>query len=343
MPIMSPALAAGQQMARQFKQNKLSELEFTQGQYDDEKNRLNASPHFGPDYSGYSNERDYLNGLNRQGQIAGLRSQLSGKGPLQVNHTYAGTNFAMRPSLSALGSAAGRTPVAMNDESDNSAYFARQHALRRMELENNVLEDAQNERAGVDNAYRVHQRGDIYRDEALRNAATAGDAAASQAKNAYFGTEPIRQDQRFESDALARDKGYYDPAVAAATIKAQGDVTKAGLDRDREKSAALKAYSDLIKTQAGIPTTIQEKDPNSGVNFFGYQWGQKTVEKPNPQYAAGEQAIEDTRRVLGLGDQEQEGQGNELSQDDLAAFAQENGMSLDEAMKLAQQHGYTIR
>ena len=334
--MLNQAQIAAQNMQRQFKQNKLDELEYTQGQYDDERDRLNASPHFGPDYSGYSNEHDYIGGLNRQGQIAGLRSQLSGKGPLKVNHTYAGTDFAMRPSLSALSSAAGRTPVADNDESDNAGYYIRQNAIREGQLRNNILEDAQNERALAFNPYRVAERGDVVRSENLKNARTAGDAAAETATRTYFGTEPIRQDQRFESDALARDKGYYDPAVQAARIKGVADVNKAALDKDREQAAALKAYSDLVKTQAGISPTISEKDPNTG--FFG--WGQKTIEKPNPQYAAGEQAIKDTRQVLGIHDQPQ---GQSISQDELAAFAQENGMSVDEAAKLAQQHGYTVR
>src|SRR6266542_6397779 len=122
--MLNQAQIAGQQMRRRNDQNRLDELELTQGQFDDERDRLNASPHPGAPSSGYSNEHEYREGLNRQGEIAGLRSKMSGKGGLNVSHTYAGTDIARRPSLSALGGAAmGRTPVDPNEESDNAAYY----------------------------------------------------------------------------------------------------------------------------------------------------------------------------------------------------------------------------
>src|SRR6266545_3539293 len=98
--MLNQAQIAGQQMRRRNDQNRLDELELTQGQFDDERDRLNASPHPGAPYSGYSNEHEYREGLNRQGEIAGLRSKMSGKGGLNVSHTYAGTDFARRPALS---------------------------------------------------------------------------------------------------------------------------------------------------------------------------------------------------------------------------------------------------
>lgn len=339
--MLNQAQIAGQQLQRQFKQNKLDELNFTQGQYDDEKDRLNASPHSGPDYSGYSNERDYLNGLNRQGSIAGLRSELAGKGPLQVSHTYGGTNFAARPSLSALSSMAGRTPVDPNDESDNANYFLKQNAIRGGQLQVNAMEDAQNDRALSDNAYRVGQRGNIAREELARNARAAGQAGASEANEKYFGTEGIRNDQRFEQRSVEADQGYADPAVEIARIKGNADVQKAGMDKNREQAAALKAYTDLIKNQATLTPTVRNKVPGSGV--LGTDWLAREEETPNPAFAAHQQAIDDARKVIGVGGNDPQQGGRELSSDQLQAFASENGMTLDEVTKLAQQYGYAIR
>ncbi len=80
---------------QKFDKNRLDALEYTEMQREDYgKYRTAAGNRTAAAHSGYDSERDYVSGLNRQGEMADIRSRLAGRGPGKVNHSYGGTSFA---------------------------------------------------------------------------------------------------------------------------------------------------------------------------------------------------------------------------------------------------------
>jgi hypothetical protein len=341
-------------MAVNAQARELSNLRREQAGVDEENARLNSVMPFGgrgplgAPKSQFLGQQSYTNNLNRQSQIANLSSQLAGKGPANVIAHYPGGGGAMPSSMNALRSAVSPSADAANawnlaqpDPIEREYNYER---LRQARLGNEAQGEQLWQVSKADSPYYREKEGDINRAEAERNATSQGTAAV----NKYVAEDPMRRDVQFEQDRQARDRGYYDPAVEAARVKGEADIARAGADKSREQSAALKALTDLLKAQSAVQPEIETGTGETipGTGYGPMDWWAKPKMKPNPAYEGLQAGVEDARRVLGM----QTGQGGggaaggkQMSMEDLSAFADSKGMTLDEAQKLAEQHGYAIR
>jgi hypothetical protein len=305
--------------------------------------------------SGYNSERDYITGLERQSKIADLTSQLSDRPQKQsVQHSYAGTDFARgRPAMSAMREAA--NPRVDASDSDNLDYYGRLASVQGAQTQGQRLREQAFQESTADDPHFENRRGDISREQArknaemtreesIKNAAAAGRAASEKYAAEYEMREQQERDKRWTERSAARERGYYDPQVEAARIKGEADVARAGADKQRERSAALKALTDLAKQQSLLEPELEEDVPGTG--FFGY--GVEKRRKPNPAFESLTSAREEARAVLrGLGGGEEgggAGGGQEpLTMADIEEFAAENQMSVEEVLALAKQYGRAVR
>jgi hypothetical protein len=325
---------------RRISMAELDALKFQEGQRKESVAGLNAMPgQVGPQRSGYHNEGDYRAGLARQSGIANLTSELSGKGGIDVAHSY-----GRSPALSALKQAA---PVNLPEaDTDNLSHYGRLAAVQGANTQNQRLREAAFAESTEDDPYYVGKRGDLARAEAIKNARATGEATVAKHEAEF----PMREDLLRDERARARERGYYDPAVETAKVKGQADVARAGADRQRERSAAIKAFADLAKTASGIEPEIDtdELEPSKatgpyGAALRGLGLGTTRKRKPNPQYDTIQRAMEEARTAFGGGEEGGGAGGQELSQQDLQDFATEQGIKIEEARELARQYGYAIR
>lgn len=311
---------------------RLSELE------DQENARLTLKAQGGPFASGYTGEKDYTAGLNRQGEIADLKSRLTGRGPATIAHSYAGTDFAsggssMGPAAQALRRAGrpGDYPAPATSGDDDLIEIARRKGM--MDIEDRLtgrydkavaeLEPDEDRKLALGiTGEQARRRGDIARGEHVRNeeARGLGEVAKYQAPGA--GT--MRRGQMWDEEERLRRTAPLQPSVINSANRLTG--TLAGADARvgaaevggdaRRDSAAIQALARLGSAPTFTPEDRAARDSATGAI-------QPNVPGQTP--AAGGAKVFPRAR--------------------LAAFAQQNGFQSEQAAAefLQTVHGYTVR
>lgn len=314
--------------------NTLASLDLEKEQRADSVAGINAIDRTSAPRSGYLGERSYLTGIQHEADAAKLRSELDPKsGEYGMAHSYAGTNFANSPAMSGL------RRVASGDdgepaETDNLNYYGRLAAVQNAQTQGQRARQVAFDESVANDPTFVNRRGDIAREQAVKDARATGDAESAK----YAGEEPMRRDQDWERRALERDQGYSDPKIQAAEIAARAKVADTMADRQRERSQAMKSFADLAKQAGGIQPELEERVPGSG--WLGSDWMAKKQKRPNPQWEAIQEAMDVARRQIGAGgpdvEQGRAGSVEGVNDEDIAAYAQQEGISLDQARSVAQ-------
>lgn len=217
----------------------------------EEGSRENRARQGGPFSSGYNGEGDYIKGLNRQGQIADLRSRIAGQGPAKVQHSYGGTDFAMSPNtrLQQRG-----TPDP-SDETDNLDFYGRQAGVQSAQADAERRRVAAFEEGTANdpamNAIRRRERSADLVEHG--RASGVADAAEYMAP----GQHDARRQKLWDDEERRRRLSPYDPAyirgdatLGAAEIAANSRVVEAGVRGGAQQgSAAIGALGRL----AGAP------------------------------------------------------------------------------------------
>ncbi len=263
----NPAERAGQAIQKRNKVNRLLELERTQGQFADKAAGLNASPHSGPDFSGYDNEYEYRQGLNRAGEMAGLQSELSGRGPAKVQHTYAGTEFAMGPATRALQN---RATDIYEGPTDNLDYFGRLAAVQGQNVQNERQRNAEFRERTLDDPVFAARRRAINRADTIDEGGAKGEAAAAE----YLapGQDTRRRQETWDLEDRRRTLAPFDPAA----LRGEATLGSAALAADarryaadasagaRTGSAAMNSLGRLAGTMITSPDQGARVDSASG-------------------------------------------------------------------------------
>jgi hypothetical protein len=272
-------------------------------------------------HSPYLGERDYIESLNRQGNIANLRSELSGKGPANV---MAGRTS---PALSGLTSRASVDFDRNIDPDDTINYqqkvLARDAAQERINVGRDLhAQDKEDYRRRTD-PYAMEQygntvrgeagrQGDFTREEGLKNAQTEldaywlPDAMIKQDREARLAAEAARN--RFQLPAEIRAGGQ----VGAAQARAGGQVGAAEANAGgRTGSAAIRALEGLGTSDPGFT------DPNRVAGATAAAEANLPTQMPpvKGQFPAAQ----------------------------LDAYASEHGLDRDAAIRQLRQFGYVVQ
>lgn len=294
--------------------------------------------------SGYSDEAGYTQGMADKRTIAGYEG---GGKPLAVNASYAGTDFARRPSIAALRGG--------GDEGDLGGYVPGMNAAINSR---DVAPTFEQRRQGAIIAGADARAGrDIDAEDAENNASFdlgSGRAAARARMAGDIQDESRMGDARLGSDI------YFDPKVSAQ----RGDEFFNRMEELRRRytdPAMVKGQSDIAAAQARGAYGVQRQDlqnqGNLAVQGSRNEGNQATANTrarasvgaavagiggdprgyiPNAPAAAGPAAA--GGRSADLGDA-----GMTISPSELQEFASSNGLTSEQAQQLAQQHGYSIR
>lgn len=293
---------------------RLSALSLAEEQRGD-RARANFSPWRGPS-SGINNSyREYQEMLNRQGEIADLRSRLANKGPASVQHSYEGTNWAE--------GSGGRMPTsglqALQQQIQPLSFNNRQRALeeealRQARATTDVGEANAREAVFRDDPYRAKIRGDIGRAEAAR------EAEAESGRYFQPGQQYMREaEDRRQWEAFKRR--YVDPEIVKA---------------ERERA---KAYITSAGRVGAATATGQSRIGSAALNALARTMGIDPYGDPDmmARLQRGVDAI--MPNVPGGGAD----QSLNVTQDEVAAFAQDYGISPEEAASYLKGQGYRIQ
>lgn len=276
------------EMQRQRAAQRLIQLEQEESQREANKT--------GPFSSGINNSAgEYTAMLNRQGEIADIRSRLSGRGPANVQHSYKGTSFAERdnmlPGLRQTRPGAGSLSLGLDPEDPQ----VRAMLMERFASENDILDTQR--RAGrlqldagigahIDNlrrpapvsqdhelfsgmaAARGQRMGELENQAGLMKARGAAEAFMDPTVSRARGQQVDEQERLLtarygrEADALARVEAARIAAegrVGAANATAQGALTREairGLLKSRELQQLLGGQEISPEQAAGLESLL---------------------------------------------------------------------------------------
>lgn len=228
----SPLERSMQGAAKRQSLNRLLELERTRS------SRADADAAMGPGRLAITGERDYFDRLNDEGEMSRIQSSLSGRRP-SLQHSYGGTSFAeegespmssQRPSMRAL-------------ETDNSDYYARQAGLRRANADADRAETLAFDADTADDPVFVRRRGDLARDEFVRNARAEGEGES--ARFLAPGQSDVRRQKMWDAEDAQQRLGPYSPAA----VRAENELAKQRLINEREALKAFAGYNGRIDAQ----------------------------------------------------------------------------------------------
>jgi hypothetical protein len=278
-------------------------------------------------HSGIANSyREYQDKSNREGEIAGLRSELSGDGPLRVGHSYAGTEFAMGPATQALQRRAQQD--ADMAPGDNLDFYGRQAQVQGMQANADTARTGALRAATIDDPVMRARRRDLESADTV-----AGGRAAGMADAAGYlapGQDDARRTKLRDDEARRKALAPYDPAAI------RGDAT-----RDAAQIAADSRLGVADRTAGARESSAAINGLMRGASAF----------TQTPEQEARVAGAMDTVRPLIPGQRQAQipsragdfGGDNVLTRAELEALSRQTGQSVDWHIADAQRRGYAVR
>lgn len=282
--------------------------------------------------SGFLGEFDYRQNMNREGEIADLTSRLSGKGPARVQSGGTIGGGGMGPATRALQrQAGGDDGVAFNAALGDDTLDFQTRTIQRDRMLGAANEDvAESLRASGDyraktDPFEARRRGDIGREEAVRNATTAGEADVA----AYLAPRAaeVRRQRLWDKEAEQKALAPYTPSIINSQNRLEGQ--RVGADA---RVGAAEIGGDARVGSAGIAA-------------LGRLGSAPTF---TPEDRAARDAATDTIRPTVPGGRGggpgPAGGGQAFPRAKLAAFAREKGFESEQAAaEYLAQMGYAVR